>query len=112
MDSAESMAMILALEGHDTRTVHDGQSALEAVARGDAEVVLLDLGLPGLNGFEVARRLRATTAGRDLLLIATTGWGQQKDIQASAAAGFDHHLVKPVNFAALSAILSRKPVQD
>ena len=112
VDSAESMAMILALEGHDTRSVNDGQSALEAVARGDAEVVLLDLGLPGLNGFEVARRLRATAAGRDLLLIATTGWGQQKDIEASAAAGFDHHLVKPVDFAALDAILSAKPVRE
>ena len=104
--------MILALEGHDTRSVHDGKSALEAVARGDVEVVLLDLGLPGLNGFEVARRLRATPAGRDLRLIATTGWGQQKDIEASAAAGFDHHLVKPVDFATLGAILCAKPVQD
>ncbi len=111
-DSAESMAMILAMEGHDTRTAHDGQSALEAVARGDAEVVLLDLGLPGLNGFEVARRLRATAAGRDLLLVATTGWGQPKDIEASAAAGFDHHLVKPVDVAVLGAILATKPVRD
>ena len=108
-DSAESMAVLLEMEGHETRTAHDGLEALEILAEGDTEVALLDLGLPSLNGFEVARRLRATPAGRGVLLVATTGWGQDKNIEASAAAGFDHHLVKPVDWTALTEILSRAP---
>jgi PAS domain S-box-containing protein len=109
VDSAESMAMILGHEGHEARTAHDGLAALEALAASGAEVVLLDLGLPSMNGFEVARRIRSTEAGRNLLLIATTGWGQERDIEASAAAGFDHHLVKPVDLPILFDILSRPP---
>jgi PAS domain S-box-containing protein len=109
VDSAESIAVLLAMEGHDARIAHDGESALEAVGQGDVEVVLLDLGLPGLSGFEVARRLRGTAEGRDLLLIAATGWGQQKDVEASAKAGFDHHLVKPIDLEALAVILGLPP---
>lgn len=110
-DSAESMAALLELEGHETRYVHDGMSALEILAVGETDVALLDLGLPTLNGLEVARRLRATPAGGAVLLVATTGWGQDKNIEASAAAGFDHHLVKPVDWSALTAILSAAPVR-
>ncbi|MEO5697574.1 MAG: ATP-binding protein [Burkholderiaceae bacterium] len=106
VDSAESLAMILAMDGHETRTAHDGASAIDLVASGHAEVVLLDLGLPDLSGFEVARRLRSTEAGRGVMIIATTGWGQPKDFEASARAGFDHHLVKPIDLSALSEILS------
>ncbi len=112
VDSAASLSMILEMSGHETRTVHDGTSALEAVAQGDVEVVLLDVGLPDLSGFEVARRLRATETGRNLTIIATTGWGQQKDFEASTDAGIDHHLVKPIDFEMLNDILSTPAPRD
>ncbi|MEP7057602.1 MAG: ATP-binding protein [Caldimonas sp.] len=105
-DSAESLALLLAMEGHATRTAASGQAALRLVEESPADVVLLDLGLPGMSGFEVARRIRSGPEGESMLLVAVTGWGQQKDIDASMAAGFDHHLTKPVDYPALLAILA------
>lgn len=97
VDAASSLAMLLQLRGHDARVAYDGLSAL-GLARGDApEVALLDLGMPGMDGYELARRFRGDPALREVRLVALTGWGQDEDRQRTKAAGFDHHLVKPVN---------------
>ena len=104
-DSAESLALLLALAGHETHVAHDGP---EALTRADAlrpDAVLLDLGLPGLSGYEVCRRLRVEPWAREIPIIAITGWGQDDDRQRSKDAGFDAHLVKPVVFAELTALL-------
>jgi signal transduction histidine kinase/ActR/RegA family two-component response regulator len=108
VDVAESMAMALGLFGHDTRAVHDGGAALRTGSEFLPDVVLLDIGLPGQNGYEVARQIRRAPWGRDLLLIAATGWGQDADRQLAEDAGFDHHLTKPVDFASLQTLLSER----
>ena len=104
-DSAESLALLLSLAGHETHVARDGP---EALTRADAlrpDAVLLDLGLPGLNGYEVCRRLRAESWAREIPIVAITGWGQADDRQRSKDAGFDGHLVKPVVFGELTALL-------
>jgi PAS domain S-box-containing protein len=108
-DGAESLAMLLQLGGHETHLAHDGIEALEAVKTLSPDVVLLDIGLPGLNGYEVCRRLRREPWGRDLMLVALTGWGQQEDRHRSSHAGFDAHLVKPVDHDALLKLLASAP---
>jgi two-component system CheB/CheR fusion protein len=105
-DAAESSAMLLRLDGHETQTVFDGTSVLEAVQRFKPEIVLLDIGLPGLNGFEVARRLRDLPGGKQLLVVALSGYGQAQDRRQSRDAGFDQHLVKPVDSEQLSAVIA------
>jgi PAS domain S-box-containing protein len=104
-DAAESLAMLLNITGHKTFTAHDGAEALEAAAEHRPEVVLLDIGLPSLNGYEVCRRIREEPWGKAVTLIALTGWGQEEDRRRSHEAGFDGHLVKPVNYQALMALL-------
>ncbi len=99
-DAAESLAAMLRLDGYQVETAYDGPAAVDMVGRHVPEAVLLDIGLPGMNGYEVAQRLRAEH-GPALRLIAITGWGQQADRNRAAAAGFDRHLVKPVEYAAL-----------
>jgi PAS domain S-box-containing protein len=106
-DGAESLAMLLALDGHETHMVHDGLDALDAAERLRPDTVLLDIGLPRLNGYEVCRRLRQTPWGREMLLVALTGWGQHADRQRSTDAGFDAHLVKPVDYEELLRLLAR-----
>ncbi len=96
-DSALSMAMMLSIMGHDTRTAHDGESAVETAEAFQPEVVLLDIGLPKLNGYEVAQRIREKPWGAAMYLIAVTGWGQDVDRQRAEAAGFDAHLTKPAS---------------
>ncbi|MFY8103929.1 MAG: response regulator, partial [Ramlibacter sp.] len=88
------------------RTVHDGPQALATVASWRPDVALLDIGMPGLSGYEVAQRLRADPALAGLVLVAVTGWGTEGDQRRSAQAGFDHHLTKPVEAAALEALLA------
>ncbi len=100
-DSARSQARLLTLLGQEVEVAFDGAAALERFAGFRPDVVLLDIGLPGMDGYEVARRLRAMPGGADALLIAQTGWGQEEDRRASAAAGFDAHLVKPIDTQAL-----------
>ncbi len=95
-DAAESLAIILRLEGHEVELAHDGQSALQSFATLRPDVALLDIGMPKANGYEVARKIRATPAGAGVLLIAITGWAQDTDKAQSRAAGFDHHLTKPI----------------
>jgi PAS domain S-box-containing protein len=108
-DGAASLALLLKLVGHETHTVHDGLEAVAAVERLQPEVVLLDLGLPKLNGYEVCRRIREKPWGRDLVLVAVTGWGQQEDRERSREAGFTTHMVKPVDPDRLLKLLDSLP---
>ena len=103
-DAAQSMALLLELWRHDVRTCSDGTSALAAVAERRPQLILLDLGMPGMDGFEVARRLRAEP-GAPLVIVALSGWGQQSDRERTAEAGFDRHLVKPVEAGDLERLL-------
>ena len=105
-DSLTSLAMLLRMSGNEVRTAVDGTSALEAAKAFRPEVVLLDVGLPGMNGYEVGRRMREMPEAKGAVLVAQTGWGQDEDRRRSAEAGFDAHLVKPVDPAALQKILS------
>ncbi|HEX6703725.1 MAG TPA: chemotaxis protein CheB [Albitalea sp.] len=104
-DSAESLTIALRLQGHEVRTAHDGQAAIQLAESWRPEIVLLDIGLPGMNGYDVARRMGDHPWRRDMRLIALTGWGQATDRDRSAAAGFDAHLVKPVELATLIELL-------
>jgi signal transduction histidine kinase len=110
VDSAESLAMVLRVTGHQVRTAHDGAEALEVAAQFAPEIVLLDIGLPKMNGYEVARVLRSRYPDRDILIVALTGYGQEEDRRRSREAGFDHHLVKPVQPAVLKPLLSGERV--
>jgi CheY-like chemotaxis protein len=105
-DSAASLAMLLRLTGSEVRTAQDGAEALAVAAEFRPRVVLLDIGLPKLDGYSVARAIRAEPWGSGMTLIALTGWGQDSDRLRSQDAGFDHHLVKPVDPAALLQFLS------
>jgi PAS domain S-box-containing protein len=107
--SAESLAMMLRLMGNEVCTAHDGPSALGLAATFAPDVVLLDIGMPGMDGYEVARRLRAMSPLKEVVVVAQTGWGQDEDRRRSVEAGFDHHLVKPVDPAALQDLLARLP---
>ena len=104
-DSALSLAMMLSIMGHDTRTAHDGESALSTAETFLPDVVLLDIGLPKLNGYEVAQRIRETSWGASMYLIAVTGWGQDEDRQRSSEVGLNLHMVKPVEPSALEKVL-------
>ena len=101
--------MMLQMLGNETRTAHDGIEALSAAAGFRPEVILLDIGMPRLNGYDTARRMRQEPWGRHALLVALTGWGQEEDRRRSREAGFDHHLVKPVDPAALEQLLHEEP---
>ena len=109
VDSAESLGALLKIMGAEIRVVYDGPSALELVATFVPDVVLLDIGLPEMDGYEIARRLRALPQLEATVLVAQTGWGQEEDRRRSEAAGFDHHLVKPVDFDALEQLLAQLP---
>ncbi|MGC3983407.1 MAG: response regulator [Pseudorhodoferax sp.] len=104
-DAADSLAEFLDAAGMATAVAYSGAQALELLPGLRPELAILDIGMPGMDGYELARRLRRHPAGRDLLLVALTGWGQQRDREATAAAGFDHHLVKPLDPDALVALL-------
>jgi len=105
-DGANSLAMLLGLTGNETKVVHDGLEAVDAAASWRPEVVLLEIGLPRLNGYDVCRPIRGEPWGRDMMLVALIGWVQDSDRRKSSAAGFDRHLAKPVAFGALSTLLS------
>jgi CheY-like chemotaxis protein len=110
-DSGDSLGHLLRLAGNETTVVRDGLQAYKAAEDLRPDAVLLDLGMPGLSGYEVARRLRLHDWGRSMLLIAVTGWGQQADRLRSEAAGFDHHVVKPVEPEQLEALLDAPPLR-
>jgi len=115
-DASETLATLLRLIGHETMTAFDGKEAIAAAAQFRPDVVLLDIGLPRTNGYDVARHLRTQSWGRSAKLIALTGWGQDEDRRKSQEAGFDAHIVKPVDHAYLIQLLAslasmRQPVQ-
>jgi len=106
IDAARSLAKVLTLlHGQNVAVAHDGPSALETAEAFHPQIVLLDIGLPGMSGHEVAEQLRRRPWFEGGVLVAVTGWGQEKDRATSRAAGFDHHLVKPVNQATLQNLL-------
>jgi CheY-like chemotaxis protein len=105
-DAADSLAILLRFSGVEAHVAHDGSAALEAMRVFHPEIVILDLGMPGMDGYDVARRIRQHRKYEDVVLIALTGWGQPEDRKRSNEAGFDHHLVKPVEVDALQALLA------
>jgi PAS domain S-box-containing protein len=107
VDAAESIAKLLRLAGHEVECVYDGPQALQGATRSRPDVVVLDIGLPGMDGYEVARRLRTLPQFRHTALIALTGYGQDSDRQSSRQAGFDHHLTKPVDPDVLERLIAR-----
>jgi signal transduction histidine kinase/PAS domain-containing protein/ActR/RegA family two-component response regulator len=107
-DGANSLAAILSLSGHATYTAHDGEQAVEMAARHRPDVVLLDIGLPKLNGYEACRRIREQPWGREILLVAVTGWGADTYRQRSSEAGFDTHVVKPLDADTLARLLASR----
>jgi CheY-like chemotaxis protein len=105
VDAAMSLAMLLSICGHTVETAHTGADALRLAPQFRPRLAVLDIGLPGMNGYELAAKLLELPEMRNTTLIAMTGYGQSKDQRRSAAAGFHHHLVKPVEPAALQAII-------
>lgn len=112
MDSATSLAEVLKMTGNDTFVAHDGEEAVEAAEKQRPDVILLDIGLPRLNGFDACRRIRANPWAEKTLIIALTGWGQEEDRRKSAEAGFDGHLVKPVDMTELMKLLAGLPLRS
>jgi CheY-like chemotaxis protein len=106
-DAADSLAIMLGLAGHEVHAAHDGREAVAAAGRFRPDVALLDIGMPKLNGYEVARHIRQQPWGRGVVLAALTGWGQEEDKRRARDARFDEHLTKPVDPAALEALLAR-----
>jgi CheY-like chemotaxis protein len=107
IDAADTVALFLRMEGHSVETAHSGPEAVERANAFQPEVVLLDIGLPGMDGFEVVRRLRALPATQHALMIALTGYGQKSDQEQAQQAGFDHHLVKPADIGALAGLIAQ-----
>jgi PAS domain S-box-containing protein len=108
-DSADTMAMLLRMIGHEVGTAYDGEQAVEVAGALRPEVVLLDIGMPKLNGYEACRRIRQQPWGQGMYLIALTGWGQEEDRHRTEEAGFNHHLLKPVGSAVLMKLLASLP---
>jgi CheY-like chemotaxis protein len=107
--AAESLAMLLQLDGHDVTIVHDGQAALTAVQTRQLDIALLDIGMPKLSGYEVARQVRQGSLGRSVTLVAVTGWGQESDKARALAAGFNHHFTKPIETERLNELIRSTP---
>jgi CheY-like chemotaxis protein len=105
-DSTESMRLFLGMLGNEVAVAYNGLEAVETVASFRPDVVLLDIGLPILNGYEAARKIRQETWGKDVVLIALTGWGQEDDVRSCKEAGFDHHMLKPVHPQLIQELLS------
>ncbi|HEY2106429.1 MAG TPA: response regulator, partial [Candidatus Binataceae bacterium] len=108
-DARESLRMILELSGHEIYEAEDGPGGVEQALALRPDMALIDIGLPSLDGYEVARQIRSAPAGREIFLIALTGYGQPRDRQQASAAGFNAHLVKPVDFQRLCAIIDGAP---
>jgi CheY-like chemotaxis protein len=104
-DAADSLKLLLELSGYDTFVAYNGQEALDFGFRERPNAFILDVGMPDMTGYEVARRIRQQAWGRNALLVAVTGWGQDDDKERAKAAGFDHHFTKPVNPASVEQVL-------
>jgi len=111
-DSAEALALLARSWGHEVAIAHDGPGALALAESFGPESVLVDIGLPGMDGYELARRFREQPRYRDLVLVALTGYGRQEDRSAAHAAGFDDHLVKPAEIEALEGALASSRVRS
>jgi CheY-like chemotaxis protein len=111
LDAANSLAALLNLQGHETQAVYSGREALERIESFRPNVALIDIGLPKMNGYELAKRLREALCGEALRLVALTGYGQVEDRERAQAAGFDGYLVKPVDMAALERVLAELPAE-
>lgn len=108
-DSATTLAMMLRLLGNEVRTANDGFEAIEVAESFRPDVALLDIGLPRMDGYETAQRIRKQQGGEEMYLIAATGWSRDDDRQRATEAGFDTHMVKPVDIAALESLLASLP---
>ena len=106
VDAAETLVMMLQLLGQTTRQAHDGKAALEAAAQFMPQIVVMDIGLPGLSGYDVVRRMRGELGMRDAYIVALSGYGSEEDRRKSIEAGFDAHFVKPLDPSALPRILA------
>jgi CheY-like chemotaxis protein len=100
------LALLLGRLGHEIEVAHDGLEAVQAAGAFRPHIVLLDIGLPRMNGYEAARRIREQSGGDQVAIVALTGWGQEKDKQLASEAGFDHHLTKPVEPSTLTNLLA------
>jgi CheY-like chemotaxis protein len=105
-DGAAALGLLLTIAGHEAHFAYDGLEAIEAAERVRPDVVLLDIGMPRLNGFEAAKHIREQEWGQGMTLVALTGWGQEDDRRKSKSAGFDHHMVKPLDYETLAKLLS------
>jgi CheY-like chemotaxis protein len=105
-DSGDTLSMLLKLKGHDVRTAQDGLQAIEIAADFLPKVILMDIGMPKLNGYDTTRRIRELPCGKNVTIIALTGWGQPEDVRLSAEAGCTAHLMKPVELAKLERLLA------
>ena len=105
-DSADALAMVLEADGYQVMVGYSGQQALDIARQARPDAVVLDIGMPDITGFEVARRIRQEPWGRDVLLVAMTGWGQAKDKERAKAAGFDRHFTKPLDPGELQRLLA------
>jgi len=105
MDAADTLAMILQLDGHSVSVAHDGTEALALIRQVRPQVALLDIGMPGLNGYQVAEDIRANPPSKHTVLVALTGLGQVQDMERAQAAGFDHYMVKPAEPDAIRDLL-------
>ncbi len=110
-DSADSLKALLGALGYEAHISNDGESAVRLAATLRPDVIVMDIGLPGINGYEAARQVRALKPELPAIIVALTGWGQQSDRLRSAEAGIDHHLVKPLDLAALKQILDSVPAR-
>jgi CheY-like chemotaxis protein len=109
LDSAETLAQLLVIMGNSVHIAHDGPQAIELTATKQPDVIFLDIGLPGMSGYETARRIRNQPSAKRSLMIALTGLGRDDDRRRSLDAGFDHHLVKPLHHEQLLALLTQPP---
>jgi len=105
-DAAATLAMLLELMGHTVQHVNDGEAAVQSAIAFQPQIVLLDIGMPKVNGYEACRQIRAQPGGTDIMLVAITGWGQPEDRLSSKGAGFDQHLIKPVDPTMLENMLA------
>ena len=106
--SAETLTMLLRVLGHDVVMANDGKTALELAAQCRPDTIFLDIAMPEMNGYEVARRIRATPALKEIVIVALTGYGQEEDRRRAKEAGFDYHVTKPASVAGLREILARR----
>jgi CheY-like chemotaxis protein len=108
-DAADTLAALLSFEGYETHVAHDGPTALARFDEHSPQIVLLDIGMPGMDGYAVVRELRSRPEGRRARIMALTGWGSERDRQRTLEAGFDDHLVKPIEFDQLVHLLHESP---